>query len=294
MDPSVNHSIEGHFTYGTATAISEGCNFIIPLNAALRLGNGCHIGRYVEIGPSGNIEVGDNTSIQDRSILVGDVSLGRYCILSLNVLMTSGVHYYERWPHLLIRDQDSIVLADPIQAAQHSQPITVEEDCWIGMNAVIMPGVTVGRGCVVGSNAVVTGNLPPYSVAAGVPAKVIKQRLAFAPPRRIDWSDEEHIPYFYSGFELTQAERTKNKVVGGHIARRRFALWLDYSEVQQVCLSARSTTGECVVLEYEGAQVQLADEWIKCRFSVKAVNKPVSFIITGNGGSIAVREAWVE
>jgi len=294
MDPSANHSIEGTIEYGDRTAISEGCNIIVPLNATLRLGNGCHIGRYVELGPSGAIEIGENTSIQDRSILVGDVSLGRYCMLSLNVLMTSGVHYYDRWPHLLIRDQDRMVFADPEMAAQHSQPITIEEDCWIGMNAVIMPGVTVGRGCVVGSNAVVTCDLPPYSVAVGVPAKIIKQRLVFAPPKHIEWSNEQQYPYFYAGFELSQLERERNQELEGHIARGRFAIWLDCGGAKVICLTARSLTGADLVLKYGSTRMQLSDDWLDCRFPVEALSNPAWFFMANNGNGIVVRQAWVE
>ena len=52
--------------------------------------------------------------------------------------------------------------------------IIIEKDCWIGANVVIMPNVTIGKCSVVGSGAVVTKDIPPYSVVAGVPAKVIR------------------------------------------------------------------------------------------------------------------------
>lgn len=293
MAPSVNHSIQGCFEYGIGVSISEGANLIIPSRATLRLGNGCHIGRYVELGPSGIISVGESTSVQDRSILVGDVTLGRYCMLSLNVLMTSGVHYYDRWPHLLIRDQDMLVAADPVLAAQHSRPITLGEDCWIGMNAVIMPGVTIGRGCVVGSNAVVTCDLPPYTVAVGVPARVIKQRLPFAPPKRINWIDPSHYPYFYAGFELSNLERESNQEMEGHVARGRFAIWLDCEEAQEVCLTVRAFGGERLVLEHGDIQVQVpAGEWRNCRFLVKEPTMPASFSIIGECKGIAISDAW--
>lgn len=293
MDPSVNHSIKGCFDYGIGVSISEGANLIVPSRATLRLGSGCHIGRYVELGPSGIISIGERTSVQDRSILLGDVALGRYCMLSLNVLMTSGVHYYDRWPHLLIRDQDMLVGADSVLAVQHSRPITLGEDCWIGMNAVIMPGVTIGRGCVVGSNAVVTCDLPPYSVAVGAPARVIKQRLTFAPPKRISWINPSHYPYFYAGFELSSPERESNQGMGGHVARGRFAVWLDHDQATEVCLTVRALGGERPVLQHGDTQVQLsADEWRNCRFSVKGPTMPASFSIIGECKGIAVSDAW--
>lgn len=53
--------------------------------------------------------------------------------------------------------------------------IRIEDDCWIGGNVVILPGVTIGRGCTVGAGAVVTKSIPAYSIALGAPAKVVKK-----------------------------------------------------------------------------------------------------------------------
>src|SRR5689334_25130073 len=106
MGSNVNFNISGEFVYGEKCVIGEGSNLIIPEPSKLVLGTNCYVGRYVELGPGKTIEVGDHTSIQDRGILVGDVSIGRYCMLSLNVLISSGRHYYDLFPHLLIRDQD--------------------------------------------------------------------------------------------------------------------------------------------------------------------------------------------
>jgi acetyltransferase-like isoleucine patch superfamily enzyme len=55
------------------------------------------------------------------------------------------------------------------------QPIIVEDDVWVGRRAVIMPGVRIGKGSVVASGAVVTRSVPPRSLAAGVPARVIRE-----------------------------------------------------------------------------------------------------------------------
>jgi maltose O-acetyltransferase len=58
----------------------------------------------------------------------------------------------------------------------HGAPVTIEDFAWIGHRAIIMPGVTIGRGAVVAAGAVVTKNVPAMAIAAGVPAKVIGQR----------------------------------------------------------------------------------------------------------------------
>ena len=53
----------------------------------------------------------------------------------------------------------------------------IEDDCWLGHGVTVLDGVTIGKGSVIGAGAVVTKNIPPYSVALGVPAKVVKSRL---------------------------------------------------------------------------------------------------------------------
>ena len=57
------------------------------------------------------------------------------------------------------------------------EPVSIGDDCWLGRRVMVMPGVTIGDGCVIAAGAVVTKDIPPYSVAGGVPARVIKNRL---------------------------------------------------------------------------------------------------------------------
>ena len=56
-----------------------------------------------------------------------------------------------------------------------TNPVTIEDDVWVGANAVILPGVTIGEHCVIAAGAVVTKDVPHHSLVAGIPAKVIKQ-----------------------------------------------------------------------------------------------------------------------
>lgn len=58
---------------------------------------------------------------------------------------------------------------------EYALPITIGDDCWIGGNTTVMPGVTIGKGCTIGAGSVVTKDIPEFSVAVGVPAKVIKK-----------------------------------------------------------------------------------------------------------------------
>ncbi|HDZ8876661.1 hypothetical protein J4G66_16215 [Aeromonas dhakensis] len=78
-----------------------------------------------------------------------------------------------------------------------NQKIKIGNDVWIGANAIILPGVTIGDGAVVGAGAVVTRDVPDYAIVVGVPAKVIRQRFnkkQISILKRIcwwDWDDEQ-------------------------------------------------------------------------------------------------------
>ena len=60
------------------------------------------------------------------------------------------------------------------QGVEYARPVVIGDDCWIGGNVTIMPGVTVGKGCTVGAASVVTRDIPDFCVAVGAPARVVK------------------------------------------------------------------------------------------------------------------------
>src|SRR6185437_10278424 len=107
------------------------------------------------------------------------------------------------------------------------RPVTVGEDCWLGINAVVTPGVSIGRGCIVGANSVVTRDLPPYTIAAGAPARPIGARLQFSPPSRLDAGSDADLPYFYCGFRqlrISDSKLSLSRVRGGWPASAVFVL----------------------------------------------------------------------
>jgi maltose O-acetyltransferase len=63
-----------------------------------------------------------------------------------------------------------------MQGFQEEDPVTIGNDVWIGDRVTILPGVTIGDGCIISAGAVVTHDVPEYSIAAGVPARVIGSR----------------------------------------------------------------------------------------------------------------------
>ncbi len=113
----------------------------------LKIGNNSSIGPYSYIGCSGYIEIGDNVMISPR------------------VSLYSENHNF-----------------DDVQVPMIEQGVTrsfvkIEDDCWIAANSVVLAGVVIGKGSVVAAGSIVTKDVPPYSVVAGNPAKIVKSRI---------------------------------------------------------------------------------------------------------------------
>lgn len=118
----------------------------------IRLGEGTHVGEHSLLW------AGDST---------GTITLGRQCLLGPHVMLTASNYGTEQGTPVM--DQPKI-----------ERDIVVGDDVWIGANAVVTAGVTIGDGAVIGAGAVVTRDIPPQSIAAGVPARVIGMRALSA------------------------------------------------------------------------------------------------------------------
>jgi carbonic anhydrase/acetyltransferase-like protein (isoleucine patch superfamily) len=200
----------GNFAFGPGVRIGEGTRIELPPASRLAIGHGVTVSRGVHLVPAAGarLEIGAATTIQDNCRIYGDVGIGQRCIFAPNAFVSSGTHVFDAFPHRPIQEQETLA-----PAAQ--RPIRIHADCWFGINVVITPGVTVGRGCVVGANSVVTGDLPPYQVAAGNPARPLRKRLEFVPKLRIDAANEHDAPYFYDGFDLTRSAAGAWTATGG-------------------------------------------------------------------------------
>lgn len=184
-------TIGGHVNIGKYSVISVQTSGHLICDDYSRIGDNCEIDAF------GTIRIGAHSSLQHRTILIGEVSIGAGCLFGPNIYISSGQHHFEDHPELPIRWQD----ARYYKAHGYvGEPVHIGEDCWFGTNVVIMPGVDIGRGCVIGANSTVTRDIPPYSIAAGSPARVLRARLSFIPPSELYADREEHMPYFYSGF----------------------------------------------------------------------------------------------
>ena len=111
----------------------------------------------------GDVSIGDHTRIGLHNTIIGPVVIGSHVNLAQGITITALNHIFSD-PQKRIDEQ-----------GVSTDQVIIEDDTWIGANAVILPGVTIGRHSVIAAGAVVTKDIPPHSLAAGIPAKIIKQ-----------------------------------------------------------------------------------------------------------------------
>ena len=111
----------------------------------------------------GDVIIGNHTRIGLHNTIIGPVEIGNNVNLAQGITVTALNHNFS----------DSNKRID--EQGVSTKTVTIEDDVWIGANAVVLPGVKIGNHCVVAAGAVVTKDVPPHSLVAGVPAKVIKQ-----------------------------------------------------------------------------------------------------------------------
>jgi acetyltransferase-like isoleucine patch superfamily enzyme len=291
---SARASVQGAFEFGKGVSIGRNSIIQVPAKSQLTLGDRVYIGRNVEISPDSEITIGNFTSLQDRCNILGQVDIGAHCVFAPNVFISSGIHQFREKPAWLIRDQDALVRGEGYQAAiPRTAPVQVHDDCWIGINAVLMRGVTVGRGSVVGANSVVTRSVAPYSIVAGSPARLIGRRLEFRPPRAISSANPDDLPYFYSGFDLRQIA-ISSSASEGICARGRFRVALDCHAARSVRLEIESN--QPVILTHANQRQAVATGQQQVTFSLESEPRDSLIAITaadtaGRPCALALRRA---
>ena len=124
---------------------------------------------WLTTGDSGRIRIGRGTFL-NVAVMVASVELveiGDHCMLANGCFITDGNHRFDDFEQ-------------PVtwQGFSTKGPTRIADNVWCGANVVITSGVTIGERCVIGANSVVNRDLPPYSLAAGAPAKVLKSLRA--------------------------------------------------------------------------------------------------------------------
>ena len=137
---------QGRLEIGSGTILEPNVWITAPGEARIRIGAGSFLNLGVMVAAVELVEIGD------------------HCMFANGCFVTDGDHRFD--------DPDKPV---PWQGFTTKGPTRVGDNVWCGANVVVTSGVTIGERCVIGSNSVVNRDIPPFSIAAGAPAKVIKQ-----------------------------------------------------------------------------------------------------------------------
>ena len=152
---------------------------------ALHIGRGAsvYLGVMFDLGPQARVKIGEFTLMNgSRIVCSSEITIGDYCLISWNtVLMDSWRLPFD--PVARRRELEQVPLRNPRHTAVDapSQPIRIADKVWIGFDSCVLPGVTIGEGSVVGARSVVDKDVPPFTIVAGNPARVIR-RLDPDPP----------------------------------------------------------------------------------------------------------------
>jgi acetyltransferase-like isoleucine patch superfamily enzyme len=148
-----------------------------PLGVKLGHGASAYLGTMFDVGPRGQVTIGAYALVNGARIVCDEaVEIGDYALISWNVVLMDSYRLprdpearrtpLARLPHLQPRSLDGWAGA---------RPVRIERNVWIGFDACVMPGVTIGEGSIVGARSVVFDDVPPYTVAAGNPARIVRQ-----------------------------------------------------------------------------------------------------------------------
>lgn len=130
------------------------------------MGKNVNVQRGASFGSGAMIEIGDNSLIGTNCQMPNNVKIGNDVMIGPDVLFIGYNHNFE-----------NLEIPMRLQGFNGETPISVSDDVWIGARSIILPSVTIGKGSIVGAGSVVTKDVPPYSICAGNPARVIKSRL---------------------------------------------------------------------------------------------------------------------
>ncbi|MFZ1401901.1 MAG: acyltransferase [Anaerolineae bacterium] len=127
-----------------------------------------HRGTVIEIGAGGSVVIGRDSHIQGACNLKGfvaDLRIGNQVQIAPQCAFSPYQHTFA--------ERTQPIKNQPLAS---KGPIVIEDDAWLGLGVIVLDGVTIGRGAVIGAGAVVTGDVPPYAIAVGVPARVVGSR----------------------------------------------------------------------------------------------------------------------
>lgn len=159
----------------------------------------CRLGRHVSIAERvvlREVAIGDFSYFERHAEAIY-TSIGKFCSIAANSRINALEHPVERLTtHKVSYRPNEYFRWLGVDAAfrerRRQKHVTIGHDVWIGHGAVIMPGVAIGNGAVVGANSVVTKDVAPYTIVAGVPARLLRRRFQpdiAARIERLSWWD---------------------------------------------------------------------------------------------------------
>lgn len=164
--------LAGSITIDTSVLLSN-----TVIEGEVKIGSYSKIVGGVEL--YGNIEIGRNTTINghntDLRASINKIVIGNFCSIARNVTFQEFNHDHRRLTTYFIHRnlEERNVMLDIVSKGD----IEIGHDVWIGTHSVILSGAKIGIGAVIAANSVVVGDIPPYAIASGSPAKVIKYRF---------------------------------------------------------------------------------------------------------------------
>lgn len=123
---------------------------------------------------SGKISLGYATTLGYNNFLHGDITIGKYCQFGADV----AIHSTNHPTSYLTTYINQNLFNGELKALKEVKKVVIENDVWIGHNAIIVGNVTIGNGAVIAAGSVVTKDVAPYAIVGGVPAKEIKKRFS--------------------------------------------------------------------------------------------------------------------
>jgi acetyltransferase-like isoleucine patch superfamily enzyme len=139
-------------------------------------GASTYLGAMFDVGPAGRVTLGRCALVHGARIICdSEVEIGDYALISWNVVL---MDTYRVSADLAARraQLQSAALRSPryLDSAAPALPIRIARNVWIGFDACVLPGVTIGEGAIVGARSVVACDVPPYAVVAGNPARLVR------------------------------------------------------------------------------------------------------------------------
>ena len=129
----------------------------------ISLANHVEINPFVVLWPT-SLSIGPYSQLNPGTAVYGDVVIGAYVMIAPNCMIVGGNHNFSGMEQPMIFQ------------GSNSKGIVIEDDVWLGANVTVLDGITIGKGSIIAAGSVVTKNVEPYSIMAGVPARKINSR----------------------------------------------------------------------------------------------------------------------